>query len=31
MILIHAKKVRPEFFKALQTGSKRFELRREDP
>ena len=29
--MIHAKKVRPEFFKALQTGSKRFELRREDP
>lgn len=29
--MIHAKKVLPEFFEALRTGKKRFELRREDP
>lgn len=29
--MIHAKKVAPEYFEALRSGAKRFELRREDP
>lgn len=29
--MIHAKKVKPEYFEALQLGDKTFELRREDP
>lgn len=29
--MIHVKKVLPEYFEALHDGSKRFELRREDP
>lgn len=29
--MIHAKKVLPEFFDALRSGAKRFDLRREDP
>ena len=29
--MIHVKKVLPEYFEALRNGSKRFELRREDP
>lgn len=29
--MIHVRKVLPEYFNALQDGTKRFELRREDP
>lgn len=29
--MIHAKKVKPEYFAALRDGSKTFELRREEP
>lgn len=29
--MIHVKKVKPEYFEALRTGDKRFELRRPDP
>lgn len=29
--MIHVRKVLPEYFNALQEGTKRFELRREDP
>lgn len=29
--MIHARKVLPEYFEALQTGAKTYELRREEP
>lgn len=29
--MVHVKKVAPEYFEPLQDGSKRFELRREEP
>lgn len=29
--MIHVKKVLPEYFEALRTGRKRFELRKEEP
>lgn len=29
--MIHLRKVKPEFYKALANGTKRFELRREEP